>query len=239
MTKITADTPLWTTLPRMAGSIHVCPLSAVPDVVAGCNASHLVTCLQDEIVVETPALIKPELHVRLHVDDIAQPIPGHVAPDAEHIDRLLEFALAWGGQGPMVIHCWAGISRSTAAALISLARAEPGRPRGADRAAPARGLAYRLSQPPHDPPRRRRLGPQGPHGRSRGVDRPRRRRRRGAAVLASGRSFPPAARLGRVPINVSRSTARTALNRRAHRGWPGRTSPATSRGGSLCCRRRP
>jgi predicted protein tyrosine phosphatase len=97
-------------------------------VVAGCKASHLVTCLQDEITVETPALIRPELHVRLHVDDITQQLPGHVAPTAQHIDKLLEFALAWGGQGPMVIHCWAGISRSTAAALISLAALNPNAP---------------------------------------------------------------------------------------------------------------
>jgi predicted protein tyrosine phosphatase len=109
----------------MGGAIHVCPLSAVQDVVAGCNASHLITCLQDEITVETPALIKPERHARLHVDDICQPIPGHVAPNAQHIDKLIEFALAWGGQGPMVIHCWAGISRSTAAAVISLAAINP------------------------------------------------------------------------------------------------------------------
>jgi predicted protein tyrosine phosphatase len=113
---------------RMDGSIHVCPLSAVPSVVAGSNASHLVTCLQDEIVVETPALIKPELHVRLHVDDISQPIPGYVAPDERHVTRLIDFALAWGGQGPMVIHCYAGISRSTAAALISLSALNPDAP---------------------------------------------------------------------------------------------------------------
>jgi predicted protein tyrosine phosphatase len=110
---------------RMEGSIHVCPLSAVPHVVAGCNASHLVTCLQDEVVVETPALIKPELHVRLHVDDISQPIAGYIAPREEHVAKLIDFAHAWGGQGPMVIHCWAGISRSTAAALISLCALNP------------------------------------------------------------------------------------------------------------------
>jgi predicted protein tyrosine phosphatase len=110
---------------RMDGSIHVCPLSAVPDVVAGCGASHLLTCLQDEIVVDTPALIRPDLHVRLHVDDISQPIAGYVEPNEQHITKLLDFALAWGGQGPMVIHCWAGISRSTAAALISLCALNP------------------------------------------------------------------------------------------------------------------
>lgn len=111
-------------MPRQ-GSIHVCPLSALDDVVAGCSASHLVTCLQDEIVVETPTLIQPELHMRLHVHDIAEPIAGYVAPAEEHIARLIEFARVWNGAGPMVIHCWAGISRSTAAAFVALCVLNP------------------------------------------------------------------------------------------------------------------
>lgn len=113
---------------RMDGSIHVCPLSAVPDVVASSGASHLLTCLQYEIVVDTPARIKPNLHVRLHVDDISQPIAGYVEPNEQHVTKLLDFAHAWGGQGPMVIHCWAGISRSTAAALISICALNPKTP---------------------------------------------------------------------------------------------------------------
>jgi predicted protein tyrosine phosphatase len=113
---------------RMPGRIHVCPLSAVPDVVAGCNASHLLTCLQDEVMVETPPEIEPGNHVRLHVDDIAHPLPGYVAPNAQHVARLLHFADAWGGHGPMVVHCWAGISRSTAAAFITLCALNPETP---------------------------------------------------------------------------------------------------------------
>ena len=109
----------------MDGSIHVCPLSAVPDVVARCNASHLLTCLQDEIVVETPAQIKAGLHARLYIHDIVQPLTGCVMPGEEHVKQIIEFAQAWSGQGPMVIHCWAGISRSTAAALISLCTINP------------------------------------------------------------------------------------------------------------------
>lgn len=111
--------------PRKTGRIHVCPLSAVPDIVASCNASHLLTCLQDEFVVETPGTIIAANHVRLHVDDIAHPLPGYVAPRAEHVARVIDFAETWGGQGPMVIHCWAGISRSTAAAFISLCVLNP------------------------------------------------------------------------------------------------------------------
>jgi predicted protein tyrosine phosphatase len=109
----------------MDGSIHVCPLSAVPDVVTRCNASHLLTCLQDEFVVETPAAIKPGRHARLHIHDIVHPLDGCILPGEEHVKQIIDFAQAWGGQGPMVIHCWAGISRSTAAALISLCTLNP------------------------------------------------------------------------------------------------------------------
>ena len=85
---------------RKDGAIHVCPLSAVPDTVARSKASHLLTWLQDEIVVETPRLILPERHIRFHIHDISEPLLGYVAPGREHIDQLIEFALDWGGRGP-------------------------------------------------------------------------------------------------------------------------------------------
>jgi predicted protein tyrosine phosphatase len=111
-----------------ASRIHVCPLSAVPHVVELHAASHLVTCLKDHHVVDTPAAILPGNHMRLHIDDIAQPMEGKVAPDAGHVAQLLEFAAAWDRQGHMVIHCWAGISRSTAAAFITLCALNPEAP---------------------------------------------------------------------------------------------------------------
>jgi len=113
---------------RKDGAIHVCPLSAVPDTVARSNASHLLTWLQDEIVVETPRLILPERHIRFHIHDISEPLPGYVQPGREHIDQLIEFALDWGGRGPIVVHCWAGISRSTAAAYTALCAINPDAP---------------------------------------------------------------------------------------------------------------
>jgi predicted protein tyrosine phosphatase len=110
---------------RKDGAIHVCPLSAVPDTVARSAASHLLTWLQDEIVVETPPLILPERHMRFHIHDISEPLAGYAAPGREHIDQLIEFALDWGGRGPIVVHCWAGISRSTAAAYTALCAINP------------------------------------------------------------------------------------------------------------------
>jgi predicted protein tyrosine phosphatase len=108
-----------------AGAIHVCPLSALPEVVARHQASHLLTCLQDALLVETPDLLLPQRHLRLAFHDISAPTPGCIAPGAQHVDRLIEFARDWGGRGPMVVHCWAGISRSTAAAFAALCAINP------------------------------------------------------------------------------------------------------------------
>ncbi|HWE16057.1 MAG TPA: protein tyrosine phosphatase [Hyphomicrobiaceae bacterium] len=109
----------------MNGRVHVCPLSAVPHVVAGARASHLLTCLEESILVETPTPIEPERHLRLSLNDISQPVPGYVAPNARHVADLIDFALGWGGRGTAVIHCWAGISRSTAAAFVTLCTLNP------------------------------------------------------------------------------------------------------------------
>lgn len=110
---------------RKQGSVHVCPLSAVPDVVARANAARLLTCLQDEIIVETPRLIAAGRHRRLHIHDIAEPMLGCVAPNEDHIAELIDFAHEWGGHDPVVVHCWAGISRSTAAAYTMLCAVNP------------------------------------------------------------------------------------------------------------------
>jgi predicted protein tyrosine phosphatase len=110
----------------VASRIHVCPLRAVPQVVELHAASHLVTCLKDHHIVETPTGIGPGNHMRLHIDDIAQPMDGMVAPDAGHVAQLLAFTTtAWDRRSHMVIHCWAGISRSTAAAFITLCALNP------------------------------------------------------------------------------------------------------------------
>jgi predicted protein tyrosine phosphatase len=109
----------------MQGAIHVCPLIAVPDTVAESKASHLLTWVQEEIPVETPPLITPDRHLRFHIHDIAEPIDGHIAPAAEHIEQLIAFARDWAGEGSIVVHCRAAISRSPAAAYIALCAINP------------------------------------------------------------------------------------------------------------------
>ncbi|MDE3115773.1 MAG: tyrosine protein phosphatase, partial [Pseudomonadota bacterium] len=64
--------------------------------------------------------VAPEQHLQLAVNDVADPAFGEVPPGAHHIERLLSFGRDWSGDAPMLVHCWAGISRSTAAAYILL-----------------------------------------------------------------------------------------------------------------------
>src|SRR5262249_18300713 len=57
-----------------------------------------------------------------------EPLAECVAPNADHVARIIAFAQAWGGEGHMVVHCWAGISRSTAAAFTALCAINPDAP---------------------------------------------------------------------------------------------------------------
>jgi predicted protein tyrosine phosphatase len=42
-----------------------------------------------------------------------------VHPGERHIRQLIDFLQDWPGRAPLLVHCYAGISRSTAAALIA------------------------------------------------------------------------------------------------------------------------
>ena len=106
-------------------NIYVGPLSAVDVTIDTVGISHLITLINDQTMIRTPATIAPENHLRLAMNDISEPQPGLVPPNGDHICELLDFAIAWERRAPMLIHCWAGISRSTAAAFITLCALNP------------------------------------------------------------------------------------------------------------------
>ncbi len=101
-------------------AILITPYSAVEDAVRRHRPSHVVTLLDPQTAVSTPAGIARQRHLRLGVDDISAPAEGSIAPTSEHIASILSFAQTWDRSAPLLVHCWAGISRSTAAALILL-----------------------------------------------------------------------------------------------------------------------
>ena len=100
--------------------IHVCSLAALETVVAKTNATHVVSAINPWSIPETPSGIDPQNHLKIAVNDIVEPQPGLVEPTSNHIEELLTFVSNWNASGAMVIHCLAGISRSSAAAFIAL-----------------------------------------------------------------------------------------------------------------------
>ena len=107
--------------------LHVCSLALISKTVAKTGARSLVTLLSPGTEVERPAGIRPERHLYLALSDIVEPMPGQVLPDAAHLEGLLGFVRAWDRAEPMVIHCFAGVSRSTAAAYIAACALRPDR----------------------------------------------------------------------------------------------------------------
>jgi predicted protein tyrosine phosphatase len=50
-----------------------------------------------------------------------------VAPSDTHIEQLLNFVRGWNRSAPLVVHCYAGISRSTASAFTAACALNPHR----------------------------------------------------------------------------------------------------------------
>ncbi|MBI1383686.1 MAG: protein tyrosine phosphatase [Rhizobiales bacterium] len=121
--------------------LHVCPLSAVDETLVRSGARHLVSLINERMMPATPAFISPANHLRLSMNDIVRPTDGLVTPDAEHVEQLLAFTERWDRTEPMVVHCWAGISRSTAAAFTIACALLP------DRDEMALALALRSASP--------------------------------------------------------------------------------------------
>ena len=107
--------------------LHVCSLALIAETVAKTGARSLVTLLSPGTEIERPIAIRPERHLYLAVSDIVEPMPGHVLPDAAHLDELMGFVHGWDRAEPMLIHCFAGVSRSTAAAYIAACALSPKR----------------------------------------------------------------------------------------------------------------
>jgi predicted protein tyrosine phosphatase len=77
--------------------------------------------------VQRPTTIAETNHLILGMDDISIPIDGYIPPAEEHVHDLIEFVQRWDRRAPIVMHCYAGISRSTAGAFISACALNPGR----------------------------------------------------------------------------------------------------------------
>ena len=95
-------------------------LSSLADALDAHAPSHLITLLSPQNMIETPEGFAPAMHLKLGLNDIVDPQDGTAPPARQHIDALLSFSRGWDAKQPLLIHCWAGISRSMASAYTIL-----------------------------------------------------------------------------------------------------------------------
>src|SRR5271169_6561970 len=107
--------------------IHVCPLARLQETVEDTGARYVVSLIGDEARLERPACIAPENHLWLCLHDISAPLDGYIMPGEKHVAELLDFVREWDRRAPLVVHCYMGISRSTASAFASVCALNPKR----------------------------------------------------------------------------------------------------------------
>jgi predicted protein tyrosine phosphatase len=107
--------------------IHVCSLARLHETVEGTGARHVVSLIGDDADLVRPAQVAPEHHLWLRLHDISTPLDGHILPGEEQVADLIRFVRTWDRRTPLVVHCFMGISRSTASAYASVCALSPHR----------------------------------------------------------------------------------------------------------------
>lgn len=111
--------------------IIVCPLSKIGETVEKAEAERMITLINAGTPVPRPARISEANHLFVSVNDIWEPQDGMTLPGEAHVRTILDFANDWANDGdrkkPLVVHCFAGISRSTATAYTIAAALAPKR----------------------------------------------------------------------------------------------------------------
>ena len=128
--------------------IIVCPLSRAPELARDRRPSHVVSLLDPGSPFPSLPGYTDARHLRLPIHDIEAETDGQDALCDSRMRTILDFVGGWGREAPILIHCWAGISRSTATAYITACAHNP----GADEAEIA--LALREASPTASPNRR-------------------------------------------------------------------------------------
>ena len=99
--------------------IWVSPLSLVHEVARDAGPSRLVSLLSPGDIFPNVEMVDREAHHQVAVHDIRELQEGLTAPAEVHVAGVVDFLRAWSPDAPLLVHCWAGVSRSTATAFIA------------------------------------------------------------------------------------------------------------------------
>lgn len=107
--------------------IYVCSLADLHATVQSSGASHILTVMGKVEKAKRPASVLEANHMLISMDDITEAADGFTAPSSAHVERALGFVRRWDRAAPLVVHCFAGISRSTASAFMAACALNPDR----------------------------------------------------------------------------------------------------------------
>ena len=99
--------------------IIVTPLSRLLEISEAHRASRIVTLINSATMVERPPHVAEKDHLFLGFNDIVETREGLTPPGEIHVRSVFAFADTWDRAQPMIVHCYAGISRSTAGAYMT------------------------------------------------------------------------------------------------------------------------
>lgn len=113
---------------KEAGSARIYggPLGQVLPAIDKHNIGWLVSAINHDTMLETPEGLGEGRHLKLAMNDICENRDGLVVPSETHVAQLVDFVSRWDMNSPLMIHCWAGVSRSTAGVFISLCHLNEG-----------------------------------------------------------------------------------------------------------------
>jgi predicted protein tyrosine phosphatase len=115
-----------------AGAIYITGYALARQHAAAVDPAYIISLMDPGSPCEIAAGTSLRDHIRIFIHDVIEEVQigvPCVVPGREHVARVVDFAQAWDGRGALLIHCAAGVSRSTAAGLILLAARHPGRER--------------------------------------------------------------------------------------------------------------
>lgn len=106
--------------------LQVCSLARLAATAEACGATSLMTLLSPGgVTALRPSRIAASDHLVVGVSDIVAARENFVQPETRHVAAMLAFFRAWDRRAALLIHCYAGVSRSTAAAYIGACALTP------------------------------------------------------------------------------------------------------------------
>lgn len=106
--------------------IVVCPLASIAETAVRHGAKEMVSLIAEKQDFHRPGVIRAECHLKLAMNDIGfAGTGGLIAPSEAHVAQLIDFVRDWDQSAPLVVHCWMGVSRSPAAAIITILALAP------------------------------------------------------------------------------------------------------------------